>query len=117
MLTEDEAFSVPLTATILSDEEYNKWEADGGVHHPELRLIDTVPLGHTLKATRGQGAGTSTGKTGQGSAGLLGDLGMTLGDVQAMAKTQRKGVIARQTSASKNGTASKSASSAVGVDQ
>jgi hypothetical protein len=104
ILSEDDKFAVPISAHIVSDEEYRTWEAQGGALAPEVRYMDMLPVGHTLKVTRQSGSNKTVGAgarvpSASGSRSksknvpgheLLGDLGMTLGDAVALAKMQRK---------------------------
>jgi hypothetical protein len=88
----------------VSEDDYHSWEAQGGALPPDVRYMDMVPVGHTLKLTRHLGNNNSVGAvpritsaSGARSKGknvpgheLLSDLGMTLGDAVALAKTQRR---------------------------
>ena len=88
ILSEGEQFAVPIRATVVDSAQYMELQRTYG-SPPEaegVQLVDTVPMGFTLKATRsGQ-----VGSRGKSLNEEFAELNMTLGDVQALAKTHRK---------------------------
>ncbi len=103
VLSEDDSFPVPIAAHVVTEEDFHAWESQGGVLPPDVRYVDALPASHTLKLTRqlnnnGGSSVPARGRTPSGgksrkdvsASDLLGDVGMTLGDAVALAKTQRR---------------------------